>query len=128
MKEKKPHKDYSASSRHFAFSLAEMMVVLLIMTIVMAMTMPIISKRIKTRPSTAGGVSGLPIKAEGEYCDDPQDGKIDSNLAITADHSTMLVCMSEATVDGDCSNIGNRAVQYDTATGEMTYLQCQDVP
>lgn len=50
-----------------AFSLAELMIVLLIMTIILAATMPILSKRAKVKAAANTTIS-LPTKNEGDSC------------------------------------------------------------
>lgn len=126
MKKITVHNDcFGFNTRKSAFSLAEMMVVLLIMTIVLAMTMPIISKRVKAKPSLSA-FSDLPIRAEGDDCPDPVNGQLQNNLAITADRSTLLMCMQEATSGGTCSDIGAQAAQWDSTNKIMTRLVCKD--
>jgi len=107
-----------------AFSLAEMLVVLVIISVIMAMTAPIISKRAKVhRAAAAGGAVNLPIAAEGDYCPDPTDGQVDKNLAITADRTKLLTCQPTGTLAGSCPTVGAKAV--DTTGGVITHIVCQ---
>lgn len=128
MKKKRSNNNYSTpTTRYFAFSVAELMIVLLIMSIILAMTMPILSKRVKMKAAaSAGGFINLPIKKEGDYCPDPVDGQVDKNLAVTADRSTLLICMPEAAADGSCTDIGAQAVQWDDTNKTITRLVCQN--
>lgn len=66
-----------------AFSLAELMIVMLILTIILAATMPILSKRAKVKAAAAANVS-LPIKNEGDTC-------TTGSIAIGSD-GTLLTC------------------------------------
>lgn len=66
-----------------AFSLAELMIVLLIMTIILACTMPILSKRAKVKAAAVENIN-LPVKNEGDSCPP-------GNVAISAD-GTLLTC------------------------------------
>lgn len=50
-----------------AFSLAELMIVMLVLTIILAATMPILSKRAKVKAAANATVS-LPLKNEGDTC------------------------------------------------------------
>lgn len=70
--------------KKIAFSLAELMVVMLILTIILAATMPILSKRAKVK-AAANATLTLPMKNEGDPCPP-------GNLAISADGTTLLTC------------------------------------
>ena len=105
-----------------AFSLAEMMIVMLIVTLVLAATTPLITKRSKRQASSSGAVS-LPIKNEGDSCVEPTSGKVGDNIAITPDHTTLLTCQPEASAGSSCSTLGAKAAQVDS--GVVTHLVCQ---
>lgn len=66
-----------------AFSLAEMMVVMLIMTIILAASIPILSKRAKVKAAAAANVI-LPVKNVGDTC-------TTGSIAIASD-GTVLTC------------------------------------
>lgn len=66
------------------FSLAELMIVLLIMTIILAATMPILSKRAKVKAAATASVH-LPVVSEDEPC-------TSGNIGISADGTSLLTC------------------------------------
>jgi len=99
-----------------------MLVVLLIMSIVLAMTMPIISKRAKYKAASAAGAVTLTIANEGDACTLPTDGSITNNLAISTDHTTLLTCRPTATLGGSCTT-GTKATQV--VGGVLTQMVCQ---
>lgn len=68
-----------------AFSLAELMIVMLILTIILAATMPILSKRAKMKAAAAATVS-LPVVAEGVGTCTP------NTVGISSDGTTLLTC------------------------------------
>lgn len=70
--------------KKFAFSLAEMMIVMFIMSLVAAITVPLITKKQKA-PATS---FTLPIGTRGGAC------KANDTIGITSDHSTILTCQS----------------------------------
>lgn len=72
-----------------AFSLAEMMVVLLVISIVLSAMMPIISKRARLRP-TINTTAILPTQTEGQAC----TATATNNTAISSDYTTLLTCQS----------------------------------
>lgn len=75
-----------------AFSLAEMMVVMLVLTIVMAASMPIISKRAKMKATTVAttpAVQVLSIVNAGEHC-----GSESYNVGTDAFHTTIYSCQN----------------------------------
>ncbi len=66
-----------------AFSLAELMIVMLILTIILAATMPILSKRAKVKAAAVANVNIL-VKSEGDSCPP-------GNVAVSPD-GTLLTC------------------------------------
>ena len=88
--------------RH-GFSLAEMMIVMLILTIVLAASMPILSKRAKVKVAAQTG--GITTANEGDTCVDGTD-----TIAYSKDISQLLVCEPNATLGDSCSKIGAKAV------------------
>jgi len=100
----------SLLTRNVAFSLAEMLVVLLIISLIMAMTAPIISKRAKVhRAAAAGGAVTFQTAVEGSTCDIPTSGQIDKVMAISSDYTTLLTCQSVQAIGSSCT-VGNKAV------------------
>lgn len=92
-----------------AFSLAELMVVLLIMTVILAASMPILSKRAKIKAAAAATGSINTTAKEGDNCTDGKD-----RLAVTAD-GRILTCMPEKTLGDSCDNnteVGKTAIDY----------------
>jgi len=73
--------------------------------------------------STSTSTVELPIKAEGDACSDPTSGNVPDNIAITADHTTLLTCRPEATEGAACSTIGAKAVSKSGSV--ITHLVCQ---
>ena len=69
-----------------AFSLAEMMVVMLIISLIMAATMPLITKK---RKYNAKNSISLQVKTVGDPCPTTT-----TSVAITADHISLLTCQS----------------------------------
>lgn len=75
-----------------AFSLAEMMVVMCIMTIILASLMPIISKRVRLRPViTPTVVSTIPNVTQGQAC----TASINS-IGLNSTNTTILTCQAGA--------------------------------
>lgn len=101
-----------------AFSLAELMIVMLILTIILAATMPILSKRAKVKAAAAAGKSFPPIVNEGDPCETTTD-----TMGISSDHNTLFTCMQTAPESGSCPTIGEYAVVKNGTV--ITRLQCQ---
>lgn len=94
-----------------AFSLAELMVVMLILTIILAATMPILSKRAKVK-AAAAAAGGIKTANEGDTCVDGTD-----TIAYSKNYSQILVCQPEATLGDSCSTIGAKAVDRFNMSG-----------
>lgn len=94
-----------------AFSLAELMIVLLIMTLILAATMPILSKRAKVK-AAAAAAGGIKTANEGATCTDGTD-----TIAYSKDYSQILVCQPTATLGGNCTTIGAKAVDVTNMAG-----------
>lgn len=80
--QKKTFQPFNLSAQR-AFSLAELMIVLFIMTIILAATMPILSKRAKVKAAALANIN-LPVKNEGDSCPP-------GNVAVGSD-GTLLTC------------------------------------
>lgn len=96
------------------FSLAELMVVMLILTIVLAASMPILSKRARMKANASAGAFTLHTHNAGDHCDESTD-----TIAVANDN-TLLVCMAEKTLGGSCDNtaeVGDKAVDITTMSG-----------
>lgn len=107
---------HSLHISHFkssAFSLAELMVVMLVLTIVLAASMPIISKRAKMKAATASG-GALKIANEGDSCVDGTD-----TIAYSKDYAMVLVCEPTKTLGDTCADAdaGKKAVDTTTMAG-----------
>lgn len=101
-----------------AFSLAELMIVMLILTVILAATMPILSKRAKVKAAAAAANSiKIPVQ-EGDPCETTTD-----NLGMSSDHATMFTCIQAATENGSCPTQGEYAVVKNGST--LTRLICQ---
>lgn len=107
-----------------AFSLAELMIVMLILTIILAATMPILSKRakVKAAAAAAGGSVTLTVATEGDPCTIPTDSKVQNVLAISSDYTTLLTCKPTANL-GDPCTVGTKSVQV--VNGVITQMTCQ---
>lgn len=77
-------------SELFAFSLAEMMIVMFIMSLVAAITVPLITKKHKTSP--AG--TTIQIRGVGTPC-----SATDKTITISTDRSSLLTCQSGVWAD-----------------------------
>ena len=97
-----------------AFSLAEMLVVMLILTIVLAATMPILSKRAKMKAAAASSAFTLKHANEGDSCTDGTD-----SIAVSNDNTTLLTCMPNKTLGGSCTTIGAKAVDTTNSSGTL---------
>ena len=103
--------------KHFkGFSLAEMMVVMLIMTIILAASMPILSKRAKVKAAAAasGGGSGQALYLYGSANNVP-----DSSWSVTGPDGTynMKLCTTEGASEpngfgGVCHIVNNIDPSY----------------
>lgn len=80
----------------FAFSLAEMMIVMAVMTVVLALAVPLITKKRKTSPA----VATIPIRNEGDPC------TASEGLARTSDNTSQLTCKSGIWVSPGVSKRG----------------------
>ena len=108
-----------------AFSLAELMIVMLILTIILAATMPILSKRAKMKAAAAAAASSavtLSVVNEGDPCTIPTDSNVSNVLAISTDYTTLLTCKPTATLGSTCT-VGTKSVQV--VDGVLTQMTCQ---
>ncbi len=96
--------------------------VLLIISIILAISAPILVQRETDNFNALQNIK-LQIKAEGDPCPDPTSGNVSDNIAITADHTTLLTCQPEATEGESCSEIGAKAVSISGSV--ITHLVCQ---
>lgn len=98
-----------------AFSLAELMIVMLVLTIILAATMPILSKRAKVKAAAAVAAGRITTTAnEGDSCIDGTD-----RLAVTTD-GRILTCMPTEILGDSCDNateVGHTAVDNTTMSG-----------
>lgn len=98
-----------------AFSLAELMIVMLILTIILAATMPILSKRAKVKAAaSAAGGGAIKTANEGDDCIDGTD-----TIAYSKDDGEILICLPKQTLGGSCTNIGSKAVDKDNSVGTL---------
>lgn len=99
--------------KYRAFSLAELMIVMLILTIILAATMPILSKRAKVR-AAAAAASGIKTANEGDTCVDGTD-----TMAYSKDDGEILICLPIQTLGGSCTSIGSKAVDITNSAGTL---------
>lgn len=101
-------------SAKLAFSLAELMIVMLILTIILAATMPILSKRAKVKAAAAAAGGGIKTANEGDSCVDGTD-----TIAYSKDYAQILTCMPTKTLGDSCADTdaGKKAVDTSTMSG-----------
>lgn len=100
-----------------AFSLAELMIVLSIMSIVLATTMPLLSKRAKMKAANA--IQVLPVVTEGNTCTATNT----KNTGISSDYTTLLTCQSGIwkKVFPSAAGIGQTLYTYGYSYNSSTY-------